>query len=273
MSGMPWIPRDRPLVFAHRGGSRLSPENTLAAFDRAVAEGVDGLELDVRLSRDGEVMVCHDARIDRTCDGTGAIAELMASELARVDAGYRFTPGDGTHPLRGRGFAVPTLREVLARYPERPLVVEMKDDTAAMARATVEVVREAGALGRVCLGAFSIAVLRHARRLAPGTASSGSRDEVFRAIVCSRLGWLPPFRRYQALQVPEQRASIRVVTPRFVRAAHRSGVPVQVWIVDRADDIRRLLEWGVDAVITDRPDVAVKTVAAWCHERDHVRDH
>ena len=264
----PWDRTDRPLVFGHRGGSRLAPENTLAAFDRGVAEGVDGLELDVRLSHDGKVMVCHDARLDRTCDVTGAIADMMSSDLSRVDAGYRFSPGDGTYPFRACGFVVPTLREVVSRYPQYRLIVEMKDDTPAMARATVDVLREAGALDRVCLGSFYAGVLRQARRLAPGTATSGARDEVFRAFVCSRIGWLPPFRRYQVLQIPERRESIRVVTPRFVRAAHRVGVPVQVWIVDCADDIRRLLEWGVDAIITDRPDVAVKTVATWCHERD-----
>jgi glycerophosphoryl diester phosphodiesterase len=273
MGRMTWIPRDRPLVFGHRGGSRLAPENTLAAFDRGVAEGVDGLELDVRLSRDGEVMVCHDARLDRTCDATGAVGDMTASELALVDAGYRFTPGDGTHPFRARGLAVPTLRAVLARYPEHPVIVEMKDDTAALARATVEAVRESGALDRVCLGSFYKGVLRHARRLAPETTSSGARDEVFRAVLGSRIGWLPPFRRYQALQVPELRESIRVVSPGFVRAAHRAGVPVQVWIVDRAEDIRRLLDWGVDAVITDRPDIAVKTVAAWRQERNDHKGH
>jgi glycerophosphoryl diester phosphodiesterase len=136
-----------------------------------------------------------------------------------------------------------------------------------MAEAAVGVVREAGALGRVCLGSFSSGVLRQARRLAPGTASSGSRDEVLHAIVWSRLGWLSPFRRYDALQVPEGRERLRVVTPRFVRAAHRAGVPVQVWIVDGADDIRRLLDWGVDGVISDRPDVAVRTVAEWVGRR------
>jgi glycerophosphoryl diester phosphodiesterase len=273
MGGMAWIRRDRPLVFGHRGGSRLAPENTLAAFDRGVAEGVDGLELDVRLSRDGEVMVCHDARLDRTCDATGAIADLMASELARVDAGYRFSPGDGTRPFRGCGLAVPVFREVLARYPQLPFIVEMKDNTPAMARATVEVIREAGALDRVCLGSFYLGVLRHARRLAPATTTSGARDEVLFAVLASRVGWLPLFRRYQALQVPEQRESTRIVSKRFVRAAHRAGVPVQVWIVDRAEDIRRLLEWGVDAVITDRPDVAVKTVAEWRHEGDNHKGH
>jgi glycerophosphoryl diester phosphodiesterase len=267
MGGMTWIRTDRPLVFGHRGGSRLAPENTLAAFDRAVAEGVDGIELDVRLSREGEVMVCHDARLDRTCDASGAIADMSAAELARVDAGYRFTAADGTYPFRGRGVGVPTLRDVLARYPRHPIIVEMKDDTLAMADATVEVVRTAASLDRVCLGSFSSGVLNHARHLAPGTASSGSRREALFAVICSRVGWLPPFRRYQALQVPEGGKGLRVVTPRFVRAAHRAGVPVQVWIVDGADDIRRLLDWGVNALITDRPDVAVRVVAAWRAQR------
>jgi glycerophosphoryl diester phosphodiesterase len=258
-----WIPTGRPLVFGHRGGSRLAPENTVAAFDRSVAEGVDGLELDVRLSRDRQVMVCHDATVDRTSNAAGEIADMTASELARVDAGYRFTPGDLSFPFRWRGIGIPTLAEVLARYPTLPVIVEMKDNTAALAEATVDVVRAAGALDRVCLGAFSLNVLRHARRLAPGTASSGASREVLSAMLSASLGWLPPRRRYQALQVPERRKRLRIVTPRFVRAAHRAGVPVQVWIVDRAEDIRRLLAWGVDAVLTDRPDVAVPIVAAW----------
>jgi glycerophosphoryl diester phosphodiesterase len=250
-------------VFAHRGGARLTPENTLAAFDRGVAEGVDGLELDVRLARDGEAVVCHDARLDRTTDRVGHVAELMSAEFAHVDAGYRFSPGDGTHPFRGQRIGVPTLREVLARYPRHRLIIEMKDDSRAIAGALVALVREAGALDRVCLGSFHRRPLRAVRRLDPRLLTSGSLEEVFRAVVWSRLGLLPPFRRYRVLQVPEQRESMRVVTPRFVRVAHRSGVGVQVWTVDTADRIRRLLDWGVDAIITDRPDIAVATVREW----------
>lgn len=250
----------RPLVFAHRGGARLAPENTVGAFDRAVSEGADGLELDVRLARDGEVMVCHDARLERTCDAGGAICEMTAVELSRVDAGFRFTPGDGTHPFRGAGLAVPTLRDVLARYAALPIIVEMKDDLPSAADATVEVVREAGAVDRVCFGSFHVGVQRRVRRLISGATTSGSRRDVLHAVAWSRLGLLPPIRSYQALQVPEARESVQVVTPRFVRAAHRAGVPVQVWIVDRPDDIRRLLAWGVDGIISDRPDIAVRTV-------------
>jgi glycerophosphoryl diester phosphodiesterase len=263
---MTWMPTDRPLVFGHRGGSRLAPENTIAAFDRAVAEGVDGLELDVRLSKDGQVMVCHDARVDRTSNTIGAIADMTASELARVDAGYRFVSGALSYPFRWRGFGVPALAEVLARYPHHPFIVEMKDNTQVMAEATVEVIRAAGALDRVCLGAFQSRVLSHARRLAPDAASGASSAEVLRAMCTARVGLLPPRRRYQALQAPERRGRLRVVTPRFVRAARRAGVPVQVWIVDRAEDIRRLLDWGVQAIITDRPDIAVPAVAAWRRE-------
>ena len=263
---MSWIPTDRPLVFGHRGGSRLAPENTIAAFDRAVAEGADGLELDVRLSKDGQVMVCHDARVDRTSNATGAIADMTASELARVDAGYRFTPGDLSYPFRWRGVGVPTLGEVLARHPRHPVIVEMKDNTRALAEATVEVVRAARATDRVCLGAFPNAVMRHARREGPEIATSASSGEVLRAMLSGRLGVLPPRRRYEALQVPERRGRVRVVTPRFVRVAGRARVPVQVWIVDREEDLRRLLDWGVQAIITDRPDVAVPVVAAWRRE-------
>lgn len=247
-------------MFGHRGGSRLAPENTLAAFDRAVAEGADGLELDVRLSRDGEAMVCHDPTVDRTCDARGAIRDLMAAELGQVDAGYRFSSGNGDHPFRGCGLSVPTLREVLRRHPGHKVIVELKDDGEPTARAAVAVVREAGAFDRVCFGSFHREVIRAVRRLAPDATTSGARDEVYRAVMCSRLGFLPPFRGYQALQVPEQRENIRVVSPRFLRAARRSGVPVQAWVVDDPDDIRRLIEWGVDGIITDRPDVAVRMV-------------
>ena len=267
----PWARTDRPLVFAHRGGGRLAPENTLAAFDRAMAESVDGIELDVRLSRDGEVVVCHDPRLDRTCDATGPVAGMTATELACVDAGYWFSPSDGGFPYRGQGLGIPRLREVLARYSERRLIVEMKDDGPAIAGVVLEVLREANAIGRVCLGSFHRDPLDAARRLDPNLVTSASQNEVAHAVVCSHLGFLPPFRRYGVLQVPEDRNGVRVVSPRFVRAAHRGGVAVQVWVVDRIEDIRRLLDWGADALITDRPDTGVTAVREWWDARREVR--
>lgn len=255
-----WQPGRRPLVFGHRGGAGLAPENTFAAFDRGIAAGVDGLELDVRLSRDGEVVVCHDATLDRTTDASGPVSAFTSRELAGVDAGYRFSPGDGVWPFRGRGVRLPLLRAVLERFVSHLMIIELKDPELELARAVTALVREAGALDRVCIGSFRRPVLEEVRRLEPRLATGAASDEVRWAHYCSWLGVFPRRVSYQALQVPERREGQRIVTGRFVRGAHRAGVPVQVWVVDEPSHIQRLLALGVDGIITDRPDVAVPLV-------------
>ena len=250
----------RPLVFAHRGGSALAPENTVAAFDQGLALGADGLELDVHLSRDGVVVVHHDATLDRTTNARGPVASVDAADLARVDAGHHFASSGRGYPFRGQGLGVPTLREVLRRYRDTRFIIEMKSNALDLARATVEVVRGAGAVDRVCLGSFGTRVLRAARALAPEVATSAAREEVRWALYRSWVRWPMSRAAYGSYQVPERAGATRVVSPRFVDAAHRAGLVVQVWTVDDPDDVRRLLGWGVDAIISDRPDVVVPTV-------------
>jgi glycerophosphoryl diester phosphodiesterase len=260
MAGVhPFFAAARPLVFAHRGGSLLAPENTLAAFDHGLSLGADGLELDVHLSRDGRVMVCHDADVDRTTDGTGPVAGHSLEELARLDAGHRFCR-EGGFPFRGRGLVVPALRDVLDRHRDVRIIIELKDGTAALAAAALDEATQANALDRVCFGSAHAGGLRTIRAVEPGVATGAAREEVRGALLRSWIGWPMPRDRFDAFQVPEAVGALRVVSPRFVRAAHRAGLPVQVWTVDRADDMRRLLAWGVDAIITDRPDVAVAIV-------------
>jgi glycerophosphoryl diester phosphodiesterase len=256
----PSSPSRAPLVVAHRGGSALAPENTMAAFDRAVSLGVDGLELDVRLSRDGVVMVHHDRDLGRTANATGPLAALTADELARVDAAHAFGAPDG-FPLRGRGIGIPRLADVLARHRDVFVVIELKGRDPAVARAAVADVRDADAADRVCFGGFARAPLAEVRRLAPEIATSAGREETRLALYLSWIGARPPFARYRAFQIPECAGSTRVVSPRFVRVAHRGGRAVQVWTVDRAEDMHRLFDWGVDAVITDRPDVGMRVKA------------
>jgi glycerophosphoryl diester phosphodiesterase len=250
----PFFSSTRPLVFAHRGGSALAPENTLAAFDNGLALGVDGLELDVHLSRDGVVVVHHDRRLERTTNLAGPIAERTADELSRADAGYRFRAGE-RFPFRGCGAGVPTLAQVLARYRDARIIIELKEDDARLARATVDAVRAAGALDRVCLGSFGRRVLRAARAIEPAIATSACREEVRWALYRSWCRWPVSRVPYTGYQVPESAGMTRVVSQRFVDAAHRAGLGVQVWTVDREDDARRLLDWGVDGLITDRPDI------------------
>ena len=212
----------------------------MAAFDRGIAAGADGLELDVRLSRDNLVVVHHDETLDRTTRTRGRVADRAAADLAELD--------------------VPLLRDVLARYPGVPLIVELKESTAALTQAVVADVRRAKAESRVCLGSFSVAALRLVRREAPEIATSAGRFEVRMALYRSWIQCSPGRVPYQAFQVPEISGTTRVVSPRFVKLAHRAGLSVQVWTVDEPADIHRLLDWGVDAIITDRPDVAVEIV-------------
>ena len=258
---------DRPLVFAHRGGRALGPENTLVAFDLGVAAGADGLELDVHLSADGQVVVIHDATLDRSTTAAGPVEARSAAELAAIDA----TPKYGIDLERawtGARAGLPTLDQVLARYPGTSLIVEMKGERAELGAAVVRAVRQAGAGARVCLGSFSSAVLAAARACGEGIATSASREEALRALQRSWIG-LSAGRRiaYCAFQVPETAGRLRVVSRRFVRAAHRSGCAVHVWTVNDEGDMRRLFDWGVDAIITDHPDVAVRVRDAWAAAR------
>ena len=257
----PFFRTSRALVVAHRGGAALAPENTIAAFDRGLETGADGIELDVRASRDGVVVVHHDATLDRTTNQTGRVDALDARELARVDAGYRFVLG-GAHPFRGQHVGVPTLFDVLRRHQDCRVIVEMKINSAEFAAAVVDVVRSADALDRVCLGSFGRRALRAARQLAPALATSAAREEVRWAVYRSWCGW--PVKRppYAGYQVPERAEATQVVSPAFVRHSHAAGLGVQVWTVDTEADARRLLAWGVDGLISDRPDLIVPITAA-----------
>ena len=246
----PAIRASRPLVFAHRGGSKIGPENTFTAFDRGLSVGADGLELDVHLSRDGIVVVHHDACLDRTTRGRGLLKERTAAELAELN--------------------VPALRDVLARYPAIGIIIELKERGTELARAVVDDVRRANAIGRVCLGSFSVTALRAARAAAPRLMTSGARFEVRMALYRSWCGLSPGRVPYQAFQVPETSGRTRVVSPRFVELAHQSGIAVQVWTVDEPEDIRRLLDWGVDGIISDRPDVAAEVVRDWVSRQSKV---
>ena len=250
-------------MYAHRGGAALRPENTIVSFDHGLALGADGLELDVRLSRDGVVVVHHDATLDRTTSGRGGLSDFTADELARLDAGCRFQPpgaGVTEFPFQGQGIGVPRLRAVLTRYPSIPLIIELKSNDSELALRTVDELRLAGALDRASLGSFYWRVLNAAREDEPRIRTGASREETRWALYRSRLRWPIRHAAFQEFQVPEAVGRTTVVTPRFIAHAHRAGLPVKVWTVDDAEDMRRLIEWGVDALISDRPDIAVPVV-------------
>ena len=245
--------------FAHRGASARAPENTLEAFRLAAASGAGGLETDVHMTRDGYVVAIHDDTVDRTTDGTGLVREMTLAELKDLDAGYRFTPdGGATYPYRGRGVRVPQIGEVFRELPGLTVNIDIKEDVPGVEGALLRVIEGERAEGRALVASSARArIVARFRRLSDGRVRTGaSAQEIVAFYYLSRLrleGLLAP--RYNALQVPAERRGTHIVTPRFVEAAHARGVRVDVWTIDEPHKMRRLLDLGADAIMTNRPEV------------------
>jgi len=255
----PLLSPSTPVAIAHRGGSLVRPENTLAAFEHAVGLGVDALECDVHLSRDGDAVVIHDATLERTTDATGPVSACTADELAKVDAGCRFST-DGEFPFRGQGHGIPRLSDLLERCSTIPIVIEIKGSDRRVADRVIDLVLERGASDRVVVGGFSHTVMTSVRERSPGLATSASEIEVQSAL---RRAWfrLSPRRTgYRVFQVPVSLRGRRVLTRPFARVLARARIPVHAWIVNEIDDMERLLDWGVSGLISDRPDRAVAVI-------------
>jgi glycerophosphoryl diester phosphodiesterase len=245
-----------PVNVAHRGASTLAPENTIEAFRLAVEAGAGGLELDVHMTRDGHIVVIHDATVDRTTNGSGAVSEMTLDELRRFDAGHNFSPdGGSTRPYRGRGVWVPTLGEVLEEFPGIAVNIEIKAGTPGIEETVLGILRDANALGRALVVSTPHAIVKRFRKISSGHISTGaSRWEIGVFYILSRLRLERLVRpAYEALQVPLLHRGILVVTPRFIRAAQARGVRVDVWTINQAEEMRRLLDLGVDVIMTDRP--------------------
>ncbi|WP_308258719.1 glycerophosphodiester phosphodiesterase family protein [Saccharothrix obliqua] len=246
----PYLSGPHPRAYAHRGwhlDDLAGMENSLAAFRRAAAEGYRYLETDVHATSDGVVVVHHDDVLDRTTDGTGPVAAQPWSAVRAAKVG-------GREP-------VARLEDLLEELPDALLNVDVKSDAAV--GPVVALLRRTGAVDRVCLASFSDARLARLRRLlGPGLMTSvGPRS----AAALWAAGRVPALRAPVAgriAQVPVTRGRLTVVDGRFVRAAHRRGMEVHVWTVDAAREMGRLLDLGVDGLVTDRPDVLRDVLAA-----------
>jgi glycerophosphoryl diester phosphodiesterase len=240
-----------PANVSHRGASTRLPENTLSSFRAALEAGAGVLELDVRVTRDWHPVVMHDATVDRTTDGFGTVRGMTLEAVRRLSAGL---PGE----------KVPTLREVFEEFPDAAVNLDIKDwDLTGAEKAVLGVLREVGAAGRVLVASADYGVLRRFRRAAGGEFYTGaSRREiaVFYAMSLLRLERLVR-PAYVALQVPVYYGPLRLLTPRFVRAARSVGVRVDVWTVNDPARMREVLDLGADAVMTDRPEELAKVLA------------
>jgi len=238
------------LVIGHRGAAARFPENTFAAFDYAVGLGVDAIEFDIRVTRDGVVAVIHDATLDRTTVGTGDIVRQSARDLAGVDAGARFSPDGGrTFPFAGKGIGVPTLEGLIERYPATPLLIEIK--VAEAAPEALRLFRRHGCEDRVVVDSMDVRALKpfSGTRVAVGAA----RRDVISLLWRSAMALVPRSLPFSALCIPE-RYGIHVPVTRLTRAAASRRVPTHVWTVNDPEDARRLWSNGVVGIISDDPE-------------------
>lgn len=255
-------------LFAHRGASAHLPENTLPAFERALADGADVLELDVHRLRDGTPVVSHDPDGRRTAHMARTLSEVEPWELAHWDAGLAFVAPDGSRPFANQGIHPPTLEAVLERFPAARVNVDLKPADPLLVRRTVELVQKAGAENRVTLGSVHADNVRLARRLGPRIATALTAPEAsllrFLPRLASRLVPLSG----QAAQVPRHLGPIEIPTRRFVAHAHARGLRVDVWLVNDPEVARRLLEHGVDGLVTDDPALLAPVCAEFRARRD-----
>jgi glycerophosphoryl diester phosphodiesterase len=258
-------PRPRTLVIAHQGGDGVWPGDTMYAFKQAVAIGADVLEMDAHITQDGVIVLMHDETVDDTTDGTGAIEDMTLAELKKLDAGYDWSNDGGqTFPYRGQGITVPTLEELFQKFPDMRYTIELKKTKNLIDKPFCDLITKYNMKDKVLVASFHDDAMAAFRTTCPGVATSAARTEVTYFVILGKVflsGLIAP--PYQALQVPWEKSEskgIPIMTARFIRAAHAKNIAVEPWTVNDPELMRQYIEWGVDGIITDRPDLMIEVL-------------
>jgi len=246
----PFFAEHLPRVFAHRGLALGIPENTLLAFVRALGIGVAYVETDVHATRDGVAVISHDPDLRRLAGRSERIRDLTMRELADIDLG------------EGQTFV--SLAEALDAFPLARFNIDIKVADAALP--TMQAVAHARAERRVLIASFNASRRRRAAAGLPGVATSASAVASGVAVAACAIGVVPlarlTLRNVDAVQLPERVRGVRIITARTVRRLHAAGAEVHVWTVNDPEDMHRLLDLGVDGLVTDRADIALEVVRA-----------
>lgn len=250
-----------PKVIAHRGDSAFFPENTLPAFESAQEIGVDCIETDVHCTKDGEVIIWHDDTLDRSTNGHGPVEQYTLNELKKLDAGYWFSGEDNVnhekseYPFRDRGIRMTTLHEALEALPEMKFNIDLKTESPAMVKAFVKVIEDQKAFSRVLGASFHQSNLVHLRKIAPQIITSFAHKEVVNILIRARLGLITQNSSFPGavLQIPVKQGNIQVLNPKLIRTYKKAGLYVQVWTINKREEMERLLSMGADGIFTDNP--------------------
>jgi len=261
----PYFDLHLPIILGHRGAAGEMPENTLLSFATGLELGAQILESDVHVTRDGIPVLAHDADVDRVTEGTGAIASLDLADLQRLDAGYRFSPDEGkSFPYRGRGLVIPTLEQTFNAQSSARFNLELKTGAHDLPTRVLTLCREHAREHRTLVTSGSDEVMTDLRSAIARDGSQvaiGASTADILAFVRSALAGDAPKSDSMALQIPVEFAGRPLITHELIRHAHAHGAQIHAWTINEPAEIERLLDLGVDGIVTDHPGRMASLVA------------
>ena len=254
----------------HRGAPQEFPENSIESYKRAVEIFPHILlETDIRVTRDGRFILFHDDILDHHTDGKGPVKNHILEEIKKMDAGYNISfDGGKTYPFRGKGYRLALLKDALSLFNDTLFSIDLKDESFDTALEAIELIKRCNAFDRVIIGSFHSKIIKGLRDKYPALVTSFSMTEVAKFLMLQKLGLSRFYRKKdKALFIPEYSwlhgselnkekwfQGIHIVTQRFIKAAHRKGIPVFIWTINDSLNMKRLIDWGVNGIITDFPD-------------------
>lgn len=245
----------KPHVIAHRGGGGVRPENTLVAFQNAVAQNVDALELDIHMSSDGTLVVAHYDELEIvTAETSGYISKTPLKELQAMNFGHWFQDQDGEFPYREKRCPILTVEEMFETFGTCVLNIDIKQHEPLVVEKFVQMIERFGLEQKVVVGSFDTGTMRYFRKLLPNVATAATQQEAVTFFAAQKIGLTRLWRHNcTVFQIPETQFGLKIVTKSFVEALQRQGVLVHVWTVNEGVEMQRLLDLGVDGLITDYP--------------------
>lgn len=263
----PFFKGNRPLVIAHQGGELLAPSNTLIAFDKAYKMGVDVLEFDIHMTKDGHLVAIHDATVDRTTNGSGRVDSYTLKELQKLDAGYRFKDLNGEYSYRGKGAYIPTVEEIFKRYPDIRMNIEIKDAYPIGEPSQIEerfwnLIKKYNMQDKILVASFSQDIIDRFNEYTGGqVAVSAAREETKKFVIYHKIflnGLFNP--TTDAFQIPMENSGLNLTGESLIKAAHKLNMDVHYWTIDDPKSMKMLLERGADGIITNRPDQLIEVM-------------
>ncbi|MFP5112347.1 glycerophosphodiester phosphodiesterase [Bacillaceae bacterium C204] len=258
---------NRPLVIAHQGGELLAPSNTMAAFTNAVNMGVDVLETDLHITKDGQLVAIHDPTIDRTTNGHGKVADMTLEEIQKFDAGYQFKDLQGNYSFRGKGINIPTAEEMFQSLGNTRIEMEIKDDNPPerideMAAKLWALIEKYHMEDKILVASFDQDILNTFEKYAKGrVATSAGKQEVTSFVIFHKFFLRNLYTPHvDAFQIPTEDSGFDLTDKKLIDGAHRRGMQVHYWTIDDPKTMKKLLDAGADAILTNRPDLLLKVL-------------